>query len=643
MIRQNSVYTQKMRYLKTIIFFLITLGITAVFCPDIKAEEISGSIYTGFNDHWGAKGNVKPPIVITGEVTVESGTKLVIDPGTLVLFTGDGRIEVEGELVAKGKEDDWIIFARLDREGYVDIRGSKATFEYCYFDRLKGIAIYDSVIKKSIFKGIQTKISAWGENTISSNLFTGCKIFSSPLLDVSGKSLVEKNIFKQNVASDIIQIETEQIDTKKEVVVSKNIVKNNDGVGISVSTSGGKVTLTGNLIADNQVGIDVRDGWGSLIVKKNAIFGNSQYNVKNNSFSQINALYNYWGGKRPNVKKFKGQINFSPWLEKFPAEVPMEKYLAPTPDSLVITLNRMAESKDETIRGYAVACLKEFAKQAAKYTGTKKHTQTKPKSKAKKVLTNESVVLLVKAGLSEEVVISLIHKSPTEFELTPEALIKLKQEGVSDTIIKAMVEPSSVKHPEKASTGAVVIMSEIEQAEVYLDGNYLGKVNENIVIPSGSHKLKVVYAEFIVEKDVKVKEGEKQIVKVSFPGQLHIIYTFTEADIYESSLDISIEGVEAKAFKIYTKKTSRGLFDFNAPEEVTKEKKLLLKPGKYKMHAVYTWDSSLHRYSREYSFSIYPAETTLLKTKMDTSGGAFFTTAISTEIFEKGKKVFKGD
>jgi len=96
---------------------------------------------------------------------------------------------------------------------------------------------------------------------------------------------------------------------------------------------------------------------GNFIANKNAIFDNSEYNVKNSPFSQINALYNYWGDKRPDVRKFKGKINFSPWLERFPAEVPMEKYLAPTLDSLIVTLNRMAESKDRMIRGYAVVSL----------------------------------------------------------------------------------------------------------------------------------------------------------------------------------------------------------------------------------------------------------------------------------------------
>jgi len=265
-----------------------------------------------------------------------------------------------------------------------------------------------------------------------------------------------------------------------------------------------------------------------------------------------------------------------------------------------------------------------------------------------KPLTNDDIVSLVKAGLDDSVIISLIQRSTTQFDLTPHALIELKQAGVSDAIIAAMVKTStppvsSVETSKKASVGWVVVKSEVQEAEVYVGDDYLGKPNEELAIPAGDHKLRVVHGDFAIEKNIKVKQGEKQLIKVSFPGQLHIIYTFTKADIYESSLDISIEGNEARVLKIATKKTSRGLFDFTAPEEVTKEKKILLKPGRYKMSVVYTWDGSLHRYSRKYEFSIYPAETTLFKTRMDTAGGSFFTTGISTEIFEKGKKVFEGN
>lgn len=55
-------------------------------------------------------------------------------------------------------------------------------------------------------------------------------------------------------------------------------------------------------------------------------------------------------------------------------------------------------------------------------------------------LTNDSVVKLVKAGLSEEVVLGMIKLQPAKYALGPDDIISLKKEGVSDKVIAAMVE-----------------------------------------------------------------------------------------------------------------------------------------------------------------------------------------------------------
>jgi len=658
MIRHNIRFTQTIR-----VFLLIVLLTTSLFFSDVKAEKISGSIYAGFNDHWGVNGNVKPPILITGEVTVENGTKLVIDPGTLVMFSDQGRIEVKagGELVAKGKEYDWIIFTRLSRkkgfwEDDIDSRG-KATFEYCNFDRVRGISIWCSAIRSCVFKEISESVRIWGKrNILSSSLFMKCKL--SNLLIIYGDCIVKENVFKENVSTNIIKIKT--YNSPVNVLLSDNIIKNNRGVGVSVYSGSfdSEITISNNLITDNETGISVEKGWGDIGITNNAIFDNSEYNLICDPYSyQINAPSNYWGSARPNVEKFKGSIKFAPWLDKFPEVVPEENDIGPPVDSLIVTLKKMAASKNEITRRYAEDRLKEYPKktmkdenattykskfQNDKESDQEKSAQAKSESTPKRLLTNKDIIQLVKTGLSEDIIVSLIRKSATKFDLTPEALIKLKQEGVGDLIIKAMIESSSVEVSQETAIGTVVVMSEIEEAEVYLNGNYLGKVNEELVLPAGVHTLGITYKDFTVEKTVKIKPREKKKIKISFPGKLHIIYTFREADIYESKLDISIEGEEAISLDIKTKETSRHLFDFEAPEEVTVEKTLILKPGKYKMFVVYSWDSSLHRYKREYTFSIYPAEITLLKTRMDTSGGAFFTTGIFTQIFEKGEKVFEG-
>ncbi len=55
-------------------------------------------------------------------------------------------------------------------------------------------------------------------------------------------------------------------------------------------------------------------------------------------------------------------------------------------------------------------------------------------------LTNDSVIELVKAGISESVVIAKIKNSNTTFDTSSTALVKLKNSSVSENIILAMIE-----------------------------------------------------------------------------------------------------------------------------------------------------------------------------------------------------------
>ena len=55
------------------------------------------------------------------------------------------------------------------------------------------------------------------------------------------------------------------------------------------------------------------------------------------------------------------------------------------------------------------------------------------------VLTNDSIVLLVKAGISEETIVSMIQTQPTRFDVGPGGVLALHTNGVSDKIIHEMV------------------------------------------------------------------------------------------------------------------------------------------------------------------------------------------------------------
>ncbi|MGH9845424.1 MAG: hypothetical protein ACREEM_42470 [Blastocatellia bacterium] len=73
--------------------------------------------------------------------------------------------------------------------------------------------------------------------------------------------------------------------------------------------------------------------------------------------------------------------------------------------------------------------------------------QTRNQAAKPAAMTNNDVIRLVKAGLSDEIVITRIKQSQTRFDLSTEALLKLKEAGVSNRVIEAMTNPSSTTTP----------------------------------------------------------------------------------------------------------------------------------------------------------------------------------------------------
>ena len=73
---------------------------------------------------------------------------------------------------------------------------------------------------------------------------------------------------------------------------------------------------------------------------------------------------------------------------------------------------------------------------------------------AQKPLTNDSIVKMVKAGLSDDVIVTTINASPGAYDTTPDGLIALKQAGVSDKVIAAIVARSPASAPGSAAPSA---------------------------------------------------------------------------------------------------------------------------------------------------------------------------------------------
>ena len=61
-------------------------------------------------------------------------------------------------------------------------------------------------------------------------------------------------------------------------------------------------------------------------------------------------------------------------------------------------------------------------------------------ARAQEPLTNDVVIKMVKSGLSEDLVVSMVRSQPAKYSLAPDQVIALKSAGVPDKVVAAMVE-----------------------------------------------------------------------------------------------------------------------------------------------------------------------------------------------------------
>ena len=70
---------------------------------------------------------------------------------------------------------------------------------------------------------------------------------------------------------------------------------------------------------------------------------------------------------------------------------------------------------------------------------------------AQQVMNNDAVVKMVKAGLSDDVIVATINSSPGTYDTTANGLIALKQAGVSDKVLAAVVARNAAPAPPPAA------------------------------------------------------------------------------------------------------------------------------------------------------------------------------------------------
>jgi len=90
---------------------------------------------------------------------------------------------------------------------------------------------------------------------------------------------------------------------------------------------------------------------------------------------------------------------------------------------------------------------------------------------AQQTMNNDDVIKLVKAGLSDDLIVSTISSQAGKYNTSPEGLIALKNAGVSDKIVSAIVTKGSAPAPATASVPAA--NNPNDPAQIHSPGIYI--------------------------------------------------------------------------------------------------------------------------------------------------------------------------
>ncbi|MBL8014136.1 MAG: right-handed parallel beta-helix repeat-containing protein, partial [Candidatus Omnitrophica bacterium] len=243
------------------LFITLCFGLTFVPASVDAATNVSGSITV--NTTW-SKAN--SPYIVSGNLTVNSGATLTIQPGVDVKFDGDYYFNVKGSLNAQGTSAERIRFT-----------SNKATPAPDDWDGL--------------FLGGPGNSLKY--ITIEYSNYAAFLSFADVTFDQSLIQYTWQGIY---------------IGNNSRLVFSNSEIRNNTGSGITLSDSSVAAQITNNLITNNGGGVAVRYSTSSTapaaIINNNRIYGNIDYNLWQSGpeYRKVaNAGSNWWGSADPAV------------------------------------------------------------------------------------------------------------------------------------------------------------------------------------------------------------------------------------------------------------------------------------------------------------------------------------------------------
>jgi hypothetical protein len=158
-----------------------------------------------------------------------------------------------------------------------------------------------------------------------------------------------------------------------------------------------------------------------------------------------------------------------------------------------------------------------------------------PSKVAPAKMSNDSVIKMAKAGLSDDLIVQTIGSQPGQFETDPDSLVALKQAGVSERVITAMVNRGRIR-----LTGAEtpVTLSDVNEIGVYYkdkNGKWQPVEPEIVHIKSGGF-IKSTITNGIIKTDKNGHLNGRES-KLLLPRPIEfLIYTPDGVDVTEYDL-----------------------------------------------------------------------------------------------------------
>jgi hypothetical protein len=149
-------------------------------------------------------------------------------------------------------------------------------------------------------------------------------------------------------------------------------------------------------------------------------------------------------------------------------------------------------------------------------------------------LNNDAIVKMVKSGLGENLIVTMIQSQPGKYVVTPDEFIRLKQEGVSEKILAAMSNKA----------GGIVPVNSLPSAPVKIEPNTPIRLSMDDAVSSATAKVGDTFKASVAE-DVVIN-GHLAIAKgAATTGKVLAVKHKQGFAAFDGMVEVQIDSVPA--------------------------------------------------------------------------------------------------